>query len=424
MSLKNKNSNSILKCACKNLTRLGPPPAYLLEPPPTPPLSFQLEHVLKCPLLGKNTNSTSLFEFSTPTQINSNSSLYNQKNTTSLNLVLNSSHLFIVLVTIVILIVFLLVFILFAFIFVYLTRAKLSKNCDNMNQCSKQQESQQTVSVLTLTSPSLTNLTGSTHTSPNSTNSFSSSEVVVLDHQKLMKTFNLNSFSKLPVNENSSFKPIQASSKLRNENLFSNLNMSSSSGSSSSVSPNKQSVGNESIETNGTSSTILTIKSKLNNNLNQRQNLVKISKNPLQHQSDHQQHYYESISDLSQLYFDVDDPNMNPNLIAKRNMTRIFMQDGILKGSQVHLDFERHYPITCCSCTLLKMNNQNLDENHSKTCLSLQQHLVFDKNTNKISNHPHGQNYQFQFHNCNNSNENRSTSNLNPEQFYLKSLIV
>ncbi|RNA11790.1 hypothetical protein BpHYR1_016712 [Brachionus plicatilis] len=305
------------KCACEIMERVGPPPLFALSPPPMPPLPLQFgdisildakafESFLKCSNKPKINN-----------QLMANS------------IQMTNSYYFIITIIIVVLIVFLIFFILTALIIVYITRLKLKKSnlnrSKNSSQSSNKHESQQTVSVLSLTSPSFTQISNS----PNSTASYTSSaeEPNLMFEQS--KVVALNSFSKLPLHENT-FKPIQ---------------MSSSICSGSSASPNKQSIGSESIDTNRTTFTVLT-----------QARSTRPQRYPMVLQSENQQHYYESIGDVSQVYFDVDDQNY------RKNIARCAIPEVMEVNCPIQPTLQEHFPITCCSCTLMKYNH-NL--NHS-----------------------------------------------------------
>ncbi|CAF0708417.1 unnamed protein product [Brachionus calyciflorus] len=366
------------KCQCNLINRIGPPPIYLLEPPPMPPLPIEFENLI--------ISNTQNFEKFLKCPIKNQTAITNDNLLIS-NFTMNNSYLVIVIVIIVILIVLLILFILFAFIIVYITRLKLSRKNENLNQSKNssttKHESQQTVSVLTLTSPSFTQLTNSPNSTQSYAESFEEKNNLIFENPKKIP---LNSFSKLPLHENT-FKPIQ--------NNFNNMSSSVSS-SCSSASPNKQSISNDSIETSRTNSTILT----------QGTRPIRVQKRNLPNEN---QHYYESIGDISQLYFDVDDQSM-----YKKNLSRFIIPESVPVNSyQVNLDFDKqHYPITCCSCTLMKFNNQSI--NHM--CRS-----NFDRNQNGNSQLNLSNNVKYLTQS--NINSSQSGSNLNSSNF-LKSLIV
>lgn len=347
---------------CEIIERVGPPPIFALDPPPMPPLPLRLgdlaipdikalQPFLKCSNESKTNN-----EF-----------MANQ---------MTSSYFFIITMIIVALIVFLVFFILAALVIVYITRLKLKKS--NLNQSktsahsSNKHESQQTVSVLTLTSPSFTQISSS----PNSTASYvgSAEERNLIFEQP--KVLALNSFSKLPLHENT-FKPIQ---------------MSSSISSASTASPNKQSFGNESMDTNRTSCTVLT-----------QARSTRSQKYPVVFQNENQQHYYESIGDVSQVYFDVDDQNY------RKNLARCVIPEAIEVNCPIQPNLQEHFPITCCSCTLMKYK-QNLAHSCSNPIRNSQINLnpieyCYDNSRDVLAR------------------TNQSSSNLNSSN-YLKSLLV
>ena len=191
---------------------------------------------------------------------------------------------------------------------------------------------------------------------------------------KLESSNNLNSFKQhndLIKSNRTKLKNLidssNSSATSSNNELIFNLNSSSL----SSLSPSK--LANESILTN---TTVLTSNSRnpVANNLIkanfQRQQTLMLNKQRLHQiqQQDSQQHYYESIGDPSQFYFDVDEhlnKGNNPNQqFMNKNQNQIVLNAVSLSNNQANVNTIRnnssntmnHYPITCCSCTLLRMN--------------------------------------------------------------------
>lgn len=341
------------QCACKIIERLGPPPIFGLGPPPMPPLPVYHNGIL-----------TADFKVIDPFLKCSNKSV----STTMANQMTNSYFL-ITTIIIIILIVFLVFFILTAFLIVYITRLKLKNT--NLNQSKNScQSSNKQVSVLTLTSPSFTQISSS----PNSTASYtgSSEEPNSIFEQPKQSAF--SSFSKMVPNENT-FKPIQ---------------MVSSVSSTSSSSPN---VDRNSMDTNKTTCTILT-----------QSRPGRVQKYPVLLQNENQHHYYESIGDVSQLYFDVDDQNY------RRNLARCTIPEAVEINCPIRPCTQQHFPITCCSCTLINYNQHNL----AHSCSNPIRNSQFNLNTT-----------QYFYDNSHNvvARLNQSSSNLNSSN-YLKSLLV
>lgn len=339
------------ECLCYRRIIKPPPPISLLKSPPIPPLplldlesnlfggiqsSNLVDTYLKCKMFvsaaGSMTNnrtgssSTRTVKFgqtSTMTAVSLNTTSFSAS--TSSLFGINSSYLFIILIVISILIVFLLLFIVFAFVLVYLTRVKIKLNdvkCpvgeeQNISNASSSNGSNtKTVSILSLSSES------SSSTSPNSNSNYHDDEsnLVIQLNPKLV---NLNSF------KCHQLAPAVLSS-------------------SSSSSPNK--LTNDS---NITNSTLVTLNSK---DLSR----FRLNSQQLQQHQQQQQHYYESIGDLSQFYFDVDvDSGSTSHIIAKKiqqQCNTLKLQHTIGRQSNNHHHHGNHYPITCCSCTLMKIN--------------------------------------------------------------------
>ena len=341
------------QCACKIMQRLGPPPVFGLGPPPMPPLPIYQNGIL----------------ITNPKVFDSFLKCSNKSVSTITANQMTNSYFLITTIIIIVLIVFLVFFILTAFLIVYITRLKLKNS--NLNQSKNScQSSNKQVSVLTLTSPSFTQISSS----PNSTGSYTGSSEEPNSIFEKPKQPALSSFSKMMLNENT-FKPIQ---------------MISSVSSASSASPN---IDRESMDTNKTTSTILT-QSKTG----------RIQKHPVFLQSENQHHYYESIGDVSQLYFDVDDQNF------RRNLARCAIPEASEVACPIRPCQQQHFPITCCSCTLINYNQQNL----AHSCSNPIRNSQFNLNTSQYF-YDNSRDVLTRF--------NQSSSNLNSSN-YLKSLLV
>ena len=385
----------------------------------------------------------------------------------------NNPYMFYITISIAILILFLLLFIVVSFVFVYLTKTKLKKtnsttsrsttssttsssNIDNnKSNFILNTSNPATVSSLTFSSPPLTPF--STSPKSNSSHSYQDSsptdcvnfklnhtlahthhikELQLQQHrnqiqQTLKLENNLNSFKQhndLIKSNRTKLKNLidssNSSSSSSNNELIFNLNSSSM----SSLSPGK--LANESILTNNTNSTVLTNNSRnavVNNiakaNFQRQQTLMFNKQRQFQQiqQQDPQQHYYESIGDVSQFYFDVDEhlnkANLNQQFVSK-NQNQIVL-NAVNLNNQLNVNTIKnskgnnmnHYPITCCSCTLLRMN---ANANHH--CLSA---ATTTANHSLVANQASNLNLNDSAHFNNNSN-NINQSN----KYYLKSLVV
>ena len=381
----------------------------------------------------------------------------------------NNPYMFYITISIAILILFLLLFIVVSFVFVYLTKTKLKKtnstssrstasstasssNIDNTKSNFMLNTSNPaTVSSLTFSSPPLTPF--STSPKSNSSHSYQDSspadcvnfklnntlahthhiqELQLQQHRNQMQTLklesnNLNSFKQhndLIKSNRTKLKNLidssNSSSSSSNNELIFNLNSSSM----SSLSPGK--LANESILTNNTNSTVLTNNSR-NNNMTkanfQRQQTLMFNKQrqfqQIQQQQDPQQHYYESIGDVSQFYFDVDEhlnkANLNQQFVSKNQNQMVLNAVNLNNQLNVNTIKNNHYPITCCSCTLLRMN---ANANHH--CLSATTTTTTTANHSLVANQASNLNLNDSAHFNNNNSNNMNQSN----KYYLKSLVV
>ena len=370
----NSSTINTLKCTCSHLiNQLGQPPSfeqYLPRPPPMPPFPFTLSDQNSNSIIFKQSDDLQayldkLFYHNTTNTISSSTK------TSSLNILATSltsnsnSYIIIIIVTISVLIILLLLFIFASFIYVYLCKLKLIRkqqktlfksSFDLMNSGTPPTESSLTFSS---TSPSNTPLS----TSPTSSNHHHHHH----HHHQIMHHSNsskLNSFKQSKSSSSSS------SSCSNNELLLFNLNSSSLSSISSplNIKPQNESTNAKSV--------------------NPRLNLLQQqqSQKQLNSQQQQQQHHYESINDFDQLYFDIAENNSKSNVSSQ-----------ILSASNLNFHGQSsHYPVTCCSCTLINRVNT---KPHSVTC------------NVAVLNQQHDRRF------ANGQNQNQS-------KYYLKSLIV
>ena len=391
-----------LTCTCSHLVNsLGRPPSfarYMSRPPPMPPFPFALldpssHNKLKFrhsddlqtyldKLFYQNTTTTTTATASTNLE---NSSPNESTPVSSLNIITTSlvnsnSYILVIIVTISVLIVLLLLFIFASFVYVYATKLKMYRKQQSMFKSSFNNlaTGHTPTSSSSSTESSLTFSTSSASTSPTSCNHLHQIR------QNAYPSHKLNSFKQQSVASSSS-----SSSCSNNELLLLNLNSSSLSSISSPHTNNLiKPCHHHQTEANSKNTM-----SKLN--LLQQQQQQSYAKCM-------QQHHYESINDeFDQLYFDIAEnnahcnakynandnaksiANTNANYNADSNVNPNHNQhhsQQILSASTLNnlRGPGGHFPVTCCSCTILnRINHPNglnaaashaLKTHHSANC--------------------------------------------------------
>ncbi len=295
-------------CNCNHIMNsIGRPPDFLtiLPPPPSLPNEFLLnlvDNLINSNLKCLNNNYTTI---ATKQQTNNNI-IFSSHNTSSSS---SSSFILITIIVFIALIIALVLFILFAFIYVYLNRIKLLKK----NQ-KKHENNNVSISVMPFHQINTqNNLSSESSTSPSSTqshltsinsNEFSTNKYNVKSGQIIKNNSSIDSTSSSYCSQ---FGLVNNKITARN-NLF-NLSTSSNNSTSGVLMSS-----NSFLKHNTTNYKNLTsdgFNFELNNNTNclmfppvrqlQKGNLQKPNEN----------HQYESISDLSQFYFDINDELRN-----------------------------------------------------------------------------------------------------------------
>ena len=351
-------------CNCdKLLGSIGRPPDFVLKPPPMLPNNLLAEIYTQFNQLNSKLPPDTMLHQCLRIN-NTQLSLLVAKSSPTIETAHSNSFIFVTIIVIIVLIVLLVLFILIAVVLVYSTRAKLNKKA-KLN------------SVGTTTATSSTANTNSSYLISNSSNlqfypdSTSSTSAAASPKSESISFLNETDF--IQANNCSlqfvglnSFRQQTCNAKLVNSTVTSFCDSQSILIKQNKKTPNALSVSSTSSSSSASASTAssaLASSTRLGFN---RQYLQ-----PSSAENEQQQHQYESISDLSQLYFDVDDPcsqqacHRTSIVLSPHNLNR--------RGQEAMLYYPQH---STCNCR----NNQ-----HQAECkLFIQQQiLMFNRKNNQ-----------------------------------------